>query len=92
MTQQPITHFAVLHHIHDPAGWAEALNGEHCWPDTFDLRSFVEADDHHLAICVWTAPNHGELQQSLDTVFGHAAVNELCPVQIHQMQQTEPTN
>lgn len=82
-------HFAVLHRIHDAAGWARILSSEHSWPESFDLRSFVEAEDRRLAICVWAAPSRDELQHSLDDIFGQVAVNEVHRVLVHRMERTE---
>ena len=89
MTGQTAADFVVLHHIQDPSGWAAALDTEHNWPDGFDLRSFVEDEEHELAVCVWTAPSREELQESLDGAFGHAVVNEIHAVTIHLMRANE---
>ena len=36
-------YLAVMHRIHDPEGWAEALASDHINPPDFYLHSFVEA-------------------------------------------------
>ena len=77
--------FGVVHRIHDPEGWAQALGNEHNYPSDFHLHSFVEAEDRHVAVCVWEAPNRDALQEVLDRYFGHAVVNEVFPVDLHVM-------
>ena len=58
--------FAVIHKIHDPAGWAEALASDQTNPPDVHLHSFVEAQDRPVALCVWEAPSEAALQQELD--------------------------
>jgi len=77
--------FGVVHHIHDPQGWAKALGSEHTYPPDFHLHSFAEAQDRHVALCVWEAPSSDALQEALDRFFGHAVVNEVFPVDLHVM-------
>jgi hypothetical protein len=77
--------FAVVHRIHDPEGWEEALSSEPTFPPDFQLHSFVEAEDRHMALCVWEAPSEAALQEALDHVFGHAAVNEVFPAALRVM-------
>ena len=78
--------FGVVHRIHDPEGWAKALgNDEDTTPSDFHLHSFVEAEDRHVALCVWEAPSSDALQEFLDRSFGHAAVNEVFPVDLRVM-------
>jgi hypothetical protein len=77
--------FGVVHRIHDSEGWAKALGSEDTFPSDFHLHSFVEAEDRHVALCVWEAPNRDALQEVLDRFFGHAAVNEVFPVDLHVM-------
>ena len=74
--------FAVVHQIHDPAGWGEALDSEHSNPPEFHLHSFAEAEDRHVAFCIWEAPSADALQQELDRRYGHAVVNEVVPVDL----------
>ena len=53
--------FAVVHRIHDPEGWRKALKSEHTYPPDFNLHSFVEGQNRHLAPCVWEAPSEAAL-------------------------------
>jgi hypothetical protein len=75
--------FGVVHRIHDPEGWAKALDNEA--PSDLHLHSCVEAEDRHVALCVWEAPSSDALQEFLDRFFGHAAVNEVFPVDLRVM-------
>ena len=78
--------FGVVHRIHDPEGWAKALgDDEVTTPSDFHLHSFVEAEDRHVALCVWEAASSDALQEFLDRSFGHAAVNEVFPVDLRVM-------
>jgi hypothetical protein len=73
---------AVIHTVHDRAGWQQALAEDHEYGPGFDLRSFVQAEDGSRALCLWEAPSQAELQQSLDRFFGHAVVNDVFPVEV----------
>ena len=77
--------FGVVHRIHDPEGWGNALNSEPTFPPDFHVHSFVEAEDHHVALCTWEAPSEAALQEALDRTFGHAAVNDVFPVALQVM-------
>ncbi len=92
MTGRDTATFVVLHHIKDADGWAAALDSDHSWPDDFDLRSFVEAEDHELAVCVWRAADRDQLQQGLDAAFGHVVVNEIHEVTVHLMRENDDTS
>jgi len=63
----------------------KALRSEHTYPPDFNLHSFVEAENRHLALCVWEAPSEAALQEALDRIFGHAAVNEVFPAALRVM-------
>ncbi len=73
---------AVVHTIHDPAGWKKALDDPHDYPPGYDLRSFVQAADGTRALCLWDAPSQAGLQAELDRIFGHAVVNDVFPVEV----------
>jgi hypothetical protein len=77
--------FAVVHRIHDPEGWGKEINIEHTHPPDFHLHSFVEAEDRHLALCAWEAPSEAALQEELDRIFSHTAVNEVFPAVLRVM-------
>jgi hypothetical protein len=62
--------FGVVHRIHDREGWSKALGNEDTFPSDFHLHSFVEAEDRHVALCVWEAPSREALQEVLDRFFG----------------------
>jgi hypothetical protein len=76
---------AVVHRIHDPKGWADALASDHSYPPGFHLHSFAEAEDRHAALCIWEAPSEAALQSELDRIFGHAVVNEVFRAKLHVM-------
>ena len=42
-------------------------------------------EDRHVALCVWEAASSDALQEVLDRSFGHAAVNEVFPVDLRVM-------
>ena len=77
--------FAVVHRIHDPEGWGKS--------------SKVSTPIHRTSICIrswrhrtatsrsaWReAPSEAALQEALDRIFGHAAVNEVFPAALRVM-------
>ena len=77
---------AVVHHIHDAEGWRRALEDSPEPPPEFNLRSFVEAADGTRAFCLWEAPSQAALQEELDRTLGHAAANEVIPVQVNHFE------
>ena len=63
----------------------KALKSEHTYPPDFNLHSFVEAQNRHLTLCVAGGAERGGLQEALDRIFGHAAVNEVFPAALRVM-------
>jgi hypothetical protein len=78
--------FAVVHLIRNAAAWQEALDAHDTFPLDFTLLAFAEAQDRSRAFCLWRTPSREALQESLDRFFGHAALNEVFPVDVHVLE------
>ena len=53
-----------------------------------DLRSRLEAADGERALCLWDAPAKPNFKSSSTDHFGHAAVNDVFPVQVNFFEGT----
>ena len=78
--------FGVLHEIGNFEAWQEAVEANPEYPPELHLHVFVGAVDKSRAFCVWRAPSADALQEWLDQVFGHAAVNHVFPVDVNLIE------
>lgn len=78
-------HVIAIHHIHDPAGFRQAVDEslEQGIPAPFKLPIFAAAKDHSTGICIWEGPSVEEVSKLVNSVVAPYSKNEYFEVTVH---------